>query len=314
MIVLILRIKEKEKKKGVFIMGKMYLRLETRNKESDKGEVQYKCPLCNTWELTWNVRTKIGVCWKCKKGYNEYSIKKIATTTPLLINVQVAAQSKNEKHPELYLVSIGEDNYKNFPDVMAFLMGNKNLNYDCIHKNIFVDNVNNRVAFYLKNTETKKCDAYMYRNVDIKKWRAAPGLVKSNYVYEAYLTTLSTPPLQIYTFNSLFLVEGCFDVLSLAQVGIRACGLLGTQLYENQEKYIINKLKEENLNLVIWMDPDKAGIECIQDIVKRFRFAYGIKATVIFAEKEPNDYTEEELKDFFSAQSDIPLLERTSIL
>lgn len=85
------------------------------------------------------------------------------------------------------------------------------------------------------------------------------------------------------------------DILSAARVGqvVHGWSILGTSLTPSQEAEIV---KFGASKVLVWLDPDTAGVKGRRKLVPRLR-ELGLDASAVRADKDPKFYSREEIKE-----------------
>lgn len=133
---------------------------------------------------------------------------------------------------------------------------------------------NNILVGYIERSPYQKCCLCdLYHNFsfpcptnntsDYLKWKNSFGFYSDNFLYGLWLAKQ-----EIEKTKTVFLVEGQGDVWRMYEAGIRNCvGLFGVSLKEGQ-KTILDSLGVKHV--ILFLDPDEAGIKSMDDIESRY--------------------------------------------
>lgn len=251
------------------------------------NEQCYVCPVCEKPKLYWNVKTHLGTCFVCDRGYNIRSIKRI-TTLNLMRNfadaMNISLEPVAPREPKYEFAPMR----KGLPEQLesrAFLLSDKKLLPAVIDDHCYYSQTTREVGVPLHNCYGTSAPTWMRRSIDRKGWFVDAGVEKSAHLYYVPARTMF-PQGEI-----LYLVEGVFDALSLSPFA-SAISLLGTTLYPPQAAAIKKKVEQNNgLPVFVWMDPDKYGQKAATQILFQLKYEMGIEAKVLMQNNEPNDLT-----------------------
>lgn len=130
----------------------------------------------------------------------------------------------------------------------------------------------------------------------------AHGFRKVKYLYGEHLLPASLDR----TDSVIILVEGAMDTLTLRQALPKRfipLGMFGTYgLTEDQ----LNTLKRYKTDIIIWTDPDKAGLDAFPKIGYNL-LNNGFESWGIFSHKDPGDLSTDEIQQYLSTSTKLEL-------
>ena len=193
---------------------------------------------------------------------------------PEIIPFEIPKQQPNIKETTLR-------KYRTYNEYLS----KRNINEDTAKLfDIGYDSITKEITFPIRDI-TRTVLGIGRRSVLDKRYNYPSNFVKPLYgVYEL-------PRL----YNSIFIVEGPFNLWSLTQWGKQGVALLGTGTH-NQYKQLLNlKCK----NYILTLDPDEAGRNGTNKIIKFLleNKKYNIYVSLMPDGKDVNDLTEEEFKN-----------------
>ena len=114
-----------------------------------------------------------------------------------------------------------------------------------------------------------------------------------------YLSSGSKPSSVYGTGDTLVLVEDVLSAMKIARLRGEYCAmpLLGSSLSYDTEQ----KLKDLSENVYVWLDRDKA-VNAIR--IKRGLLQKGFNSRVVITEKDPKEYSKDEIKKYLSEVED----------
>ena len=119
------------------------------------------------------------------------------------------------------------------------------------------------------HSELQKCPQTKYEKLKYVKWRNNPGFPREECLYNYWFAKEFIKQTGI-----VILVEGPGDVWKLEEIGIKgSVALLGSYLSPGQKHILDNS---GAMVLVVIMDPDKAGAECLKQITEECGKSYTI--------------------------------------
>lgn len=85
------------------------------------------------------------------------------------------------------------------------------------------------------------------------------------------------------------------DILSAIKIGrvFPSASILGSHINDARTMKLVRKWKE----VILWLDPDKAGQEGMKDAANRL-LMQGVTVSVILSEKDPKLHTLDEIRDY----------------
>lgn len=264
---------------------RVYLNLPQIGRETG-SEVNYRCPVCDKTKLYWNSITHLGTCFSCDRGYNIFSIKKIATLNYMKSFADDMNMSLEPVEPvapryqfEPMRNGVG---FEHQLEARAFLLAEKKLMPTVIDEHLYYSPPTREVGVPLHHCFGGE-STWMRRSIDRKGWFVDVNTDKKDFLYYVPART-RFPQGEI-----IYLVEGVFDALSLSPFA-SAISLLGTTLYEAQAACLKKKVElNGGLPVFVWMDPDKAGQKASTQILFQLKYELGIEAKVLMQNNEPND-------------------------
>lgn len=119
--------------------------------------------------------------------------------------------------------------------------------------------------------------SYIYRRFSLagSKWMVLPGVDKGHYGFGLKFLDNSL--------EKIVLFEGTFDLLATGMLGVGAA-ILGTNV---NEAWLV-WLKRRYSEVILWLDPDEAGISAAGKLKKRMS-AWGIKASIYQHSQDPKN-------------------------
>jgi len=219
------------------------------------SEITLNCPNGCGNNLAYNTSKRVGHCWVCKKVFVKYvdAEPEIHELTVPLPNLEIK--------PAREVSSVREylERRRHLPEGLFAGRQGKDQGWGLY------------VPIWSPSPEYHP--TYIIKTPGQKGWRTLPGTKKEHYVFGT-----PCPP-------RVVLVEGAFDAL---RIGEGAVALLGTQMYPT----VLEWLKRTVCEVLLWLDPDKAGREATARMLKRFESwndGYEAGWGEIRCEKEPDD-------------------------
>lgn len=228
------------------------------------------CPFCKKYrKFNWNLLTESGHCWSCKRGIWGYNkLHKVIDC----VDIDSIPQGPTKVFKGLqgaHLINAWDN-----PKAQSFLMG-RGLTEGVVREAQIMYNVNSP-SLYLKVLPVipDKPVGYIYRKLPKGFWSVASGL-SGFYGWNQQICL---------TRRTVLICEGVFDLLStgLYRDGV---ALLGSSPGQPWFRFF----RENRNRLILWFDPDKAGLEATKKISELCIY-YGIDFDVIYSKLNPKDY------------------------
>ena len=115
------------------------------------------------------------------------------------------------------------------------------------------------------------------------KWKLPPALPKSQLLYNFHR-------LSSYSHKALFIVEGPWAVMRLAQLNIAAVALLGIHLFPTQRD-----LLQLQQHLILMLDGDRAGRRATTQIQNALEPNTKVHSITLPLDHDPDDLTDDQL-------------------
>ena len=234
------------------------------------AELVTECPNCRRDKLYVSLRKQVGICFFCGKTYTREMVRQMGLGEDY---TQFTAVMDNHEEP-LELVSPDTD-----IDARLFL-AKRNVRAKDYASSIRWCAKLRRLFFRIQSPNFGAyAPAWHTRGIDEGKgWICQPGVQKQHYWYGWRGS------------ETLCVVEGIWDAMSLHERGISAIALLGTQMSQTHLKGIIQwpGLRQ----VVLWFDPDAAGIKATEKIANQLE---PVVETVVCVEGYPEPSESDEV-------------------
>lgn len=282
--------------------------IEFKVSPTDPAEIQVCCPFCvqrgyspdTRYRLGLNVRKNMGHCFNC-----EWGSRKAVTYIAKLFNlgdVDTSDFSKEEKkvHSDVHL-----------PEDFCRLWKKGKRPFGALYKKAFDYLINRGVS--ISQIENHRIGVsligdYAYRIVfPVYFKRKLVGLVcrdftgqsdlrYKNSVGDKFLYNARSYP----TSDTAILSEGIFDCLSIERAlpTFDSIALLGHSLTPETEAYLLQKYKK----LIVWSDPDVAGLMGSIKIAESFRMiGRQVEFVPPYKDKDPGDLSAPIIRTHFES-------------
>lgn len=220
------------------------------------SEQLFTCSVCNRKKLYINAGKRVGWCHYCSrsaspKEVDQYLQGSAPTGARVLSKLPPLVDAWGSKAAKSFLWSRLVS-----PDDCPF---------------VEFDEGGRRLYFRVWSPSPELPATYHTRSIDPKgSWMMRGGSTKGGYFFGQTRG------------KKVCIVEGIWDAI---RIGPGALALLGSSLSTTQETYLRNEFDK----VLVYMDPDEAGLKAKKEIVSRLR-KIGVRCSAVTAEKEPADY------------------------